>query len=49
MICQELRIEQLEAALDEPRRQMHQCHFAGIAFARKHTFAEERSTQPHPV
>ncbi len=46
---EKLRIEQGEPAADHPRHQMHQRHFAGVALARKHAFAEEGAAQFHAI
>ena len=36
-----LGVEQLEAARDQPRHQMHQRHLRGVAGAVEHALAEE--------
>src|SRR6185437_11761445 len=40
-----LRVEQLEAARDQPRHQMHQRDLGGIADAVKHALAEKGATE----
>src|SRR5229473_943328 len=45
----ELGVEQLEAAGPQPRHQMHQRDFRGIAGAVEHALAEEGAAEAHPV
>ena len=44
-----LRVEQFEAARDQPRHQMHQRHLRGVAGAMKHALAEERAAEADAV
>src|SRR5206468_6059498 len=44
-----LRVEQLEAAMDQPRHQMHQRDLGRIARGVEHALAEERPPKAHPV
>jgi hypothetical protein len=49
VLCEELRIEQFEAAADQPRDQMDERHFAGIALFAEHAFAEECRPQRNAI
>src|SRR5260370_7026097 len=44
-----LRVEQFEAARDQPRHQVHQRHLRGIAGAMKHALAEEGAAEADAV
>jgi hypothetical protein len=49
MLGQELRVEQRIAANLEPRNQVDERHFAGVALARKHALAKKRPAQTDAV
>src|SRR5258705_9196223 len=44
-----LRVEQFEAARDQPRHQVHQRHFRGVAGAMKHALAEEGAAEADTI
>ena len=44
-----LRVEQFEAARDQPRHQMHQRHLRGVAGAVEHALAEEGAAEADAV
>ena len=44
-----LGVEQLEAARDQPRHQMHQRHFRGVAGAMEHALAEEGAAEADAI
>src|SRR6266478_2225497 len=45
----ELGVEQLESPRPQPRHQMHQRNFRGVAGAMEHALAEEGAAEAHPV
>ena len=44
-----LGVEQIEAARDQPRHQMHQRHFRRVAGAMEHALAKEGPPEAHPI
>src|SRR6266581_317634 len=49
MLGHVLGVEQLEAACDQPRHQMHQTYFRGVAGGVKHALAEKSAAEAHAV
>ena len=49
MTGDELRVEQGEAAISQPRHQIDQGDLARVAGAREHAFAEKRAAKMHAV
>src|SRR5262245_17642014 len=49
MVGDELRVEQREAAPDQPGAQVNERHLAGVALQREHALAEEGAVEGHAV
>ena len=49
MLGDESRVEQHETARDQPRDQMHQRYFRGVAGVMKHALAEEGAAEADAV
>src|SRR5262249_6252701 len=49
MLGNVLRVEQFEAAGDQPRHKMHERHLRGVAHAVEHALSEEGASKPHAV